>query len=225
MSQKFFITGSGTGVGKTLVTTSLAYQLLAKGKRVSALKPVISGYAEGDMQSDTAALLKCQNLPVNKPNIEAISPWRFAAALAPSAAAAREGKGIDFSQLCEFCYVTRVSEITLIEGAGGVMAPLTHEQTMLDWMSAVGYPAILVAGTYLGAVSHALASAEVLRARGIPLQAVVVSESEKGAMSVGETAHMLQPFLPYARYIAALPHVAGEGDLWQHTPDLTQILT
>src|SRR5688572_14257631 len=103
MTRKFFITSSGTGVGKTLVTATLAYQLLAQGKRVSALIPIISGYHEHDVQSDTALLLASQRLNATKPNVEAISPWRFAEPIAPSEAAAKEKRAIDMDELLAFC--------------------------------------------------------------------------------------------------------------------------
>ncbi len=223
MTQKFFITGSGTGVGKTLVTASLAHQLRAGGKRVSALKPVISGYVAGDMNSDTAQLLQSLGQAVNPVTSEAVSPWRFAAPIAPNMAASVEGKEIIFSEVVDFCNVARTSEITLVEGAGGVMSPLTNTHTMLDLALALECPAVVVVGTYLGAISHALTACEVLRARGIALQAVVVSESPSGdAVTV---AAELKRFLPYAKYIVPLPRVAGGENLWQYTADLTWMLT
>lgn len=225
MSRTFFITGSGTGVGKTLVAASLAHQLLGVGKTVSALKPVISGYVEKDPASDSAQLLASQNLPLNVPNVEAISPWRFAAPLAPAVAASREGREIDFAALCRFCTTPRVSEITLIEGAGGVMAPLTASHTTLDWMEALACPAILVVGTYLGALSHALTAGAALSARGIAVQAVVVSESAESAMEMPETARLLKSFMPTAKFIVPLPRIAGDGHLWQHAADMTWMLT
>jgi dethiobiotin synthetase len=218
MGQCFFITSTGTGIGKTLVTAALTYQLRAAGRSVSALKPVISGYVENDMGSDTAQLLQSLGLA-------AISPWRYTAALAPNMAAKLEGKEIDFAALVDFCDMPRTSDITLIEGAGGVMSPLTDTHTMLDWIAALDCAAIVVAGTELGAISHTLAACEVLRARGIPLRAVVVSESADGAISTQEMATQLRKFLPGAHYIVALPRVAGEGNLWQHAADLTWSLT
>lgn len=223
MSQKFFITGTGTGVGKTLITCSLAHQLRAQGKRVSALKPVISGYTAGN-DSDTAQILLSQNLQVTEANKAAISPWRFRAALAPSVAAAKEGKKINFSEVAQFCGMERISEITLIEGAGGVMVPLDKEHMIIDLISVLNAPAILVGGTYLGAISHTLTAGQVLMSRGIKLQAVIVSESGDGAMSARDTAHILKPLMPYAKFMVALPRVAGEGELWQHTADMTWML-
>lgn len=225
MGQTFFITASGTGIGKTLVSASLAYQLRQAGISVSALKPVISGYQYDDANNDVALLLESQRLAVNIPNVEAIAPWRFAEPLSPSVAAQREGSEIDMAELVAFCTLARVSDITLIEGAGGVMAPLTDTHTMRDWIAALHSPAILVVGTYLGALSHGLSAAEALHARGIPIQAVVVSESEHPAMSVEETARPLRSLVPYARYVVPLPRVAGGEKLWQYTADLTWMLT
>ncbi len=224
MTQTFFITSSGTGTGKTLVTAALAHQLRAAGKRVSALKPVVSGYADDDADNDTARILRSLGQAVTQGAVEAISPWRFTAPLAPNVAARRENREISFADLAEFCSMPRTSEFMLIEGAGGVMAPLTDQHTMLDWASVLACPVILVVGTYLGAISHALTAASVLRARGLVIQAVVVSESETSAMSVGDTARELKQFLPYARYIVPLPRVAGAGDLWQHAADMTWML-
>ena len=215
MSKSFFITSSGTGIGKTLITATLAHQLQAAGEQVSALKPVISGYRPGDMTSDTAELLHSVNLPVGQHNAEAISPWRFKAGLSPNVAAEREGRLLQLKELVGFCARPR-GGITLIEGAGGVMAPLSYEDTMLDWMTALDVPVVLVVGTYLGSISHALTAAEALKSRGLSLQP---------AMPVEENARSLKAFLPYARYVVALPRVHGPRPLWQHVADLTWILT
>jgi dethiobiotin synthetase len=225
MTQTFFITATGTGVGKTLLTCSLARQLIEAGKRVTAVKPVISGYDPGDNMSDTAQILRSQNLPVTVPNVEAISPWRFKAAVSPNVAAERENRVIEFGDLCQFSLMPRISEIVLIEGAGGVMSPLDHSRDMLDWMTTLNVPIILVVGTYLGSLSHALTAASVIHARGAKIQALVISESEDSAMSLEETALQLKRSVPYAKFVVPLPRVAGEGELWQHSADMTWMLT
>lgn len=224
MTKRFFITSSGTNIGKTLVTAALAYQLTAQQKRISVLKPMISGYEPGP-DSDTAQLLAAQGLPATIPNIDAVSPWRYAAPLAPHIAAALEGKTIPYDEMIGFCNMPRVSEITLIEGAGGVMTPVSPTHTTRDWIEELAIPAVLVVGTYLGAITHTLTAGEALCARGIDVQAVVVSESAESAMSAQEVAETLKPHLPYARYIVPLPRVAGSAPLWQHMADLTWMLT
>ena len=226
MSQTFFITGSGTGVGKTLVTAALAYQLRKAGTGVSALKPVVSGYAPSDMESDTAIILQSLGQAVNPVTIAAVSPWKFSAPLASNIAAAAEGKKIVFSEVVDFCNVTRTSDITLIEAAGGAMSPLTDTHTMLDLAVALQCPVILVVGTYLGAISHALTAGEVLKARGIPVQAVIVSESETSAIDALGTAGEFKKFFPGAKHIVPLPRIGGGGErLWEHAADLTWVLS
>lgn len=223
MSGKFFITGSGTGIGKTLLTCALAHQLRAKGEAVEALKPIISGYID-DGTSDTSLILKSLGMKDTPHHRDLISPWRFAAPLAPNIAAAREGKSIDLGAITLFCAAARKAQILLVEGAGGVMSPLNDTHTNLELMSALNYPAIVVAGTYLGSISHTLTAVESLRARHVPIQAIVVSESEDSALSTQEIADELARFLPHLPHIAQLPRLAGKGDLWHHAPDMTGIL-
>lgn len=217
----YFITSSGTSIGKTLVTCSLAHQLRQAGKTVSALKPVISGYKADDMSSDTAQILQSLGQAINPVTIAAVSPWRFAAPLAPNIAAAKEGKKIDFLEVVNFCSLPRTSEITLIEGAGGIMSPLTNEHTMIDLMAALECKAILVVGDYLGSISHTLTAVEVIRTRGLRLQAIVVSEQIGNNYVAGE----IKRFLPDVPFIVPLPHVAGAGNIWQHTADMTWMLS
>lgn len=209
-----FITSTGTGIGKTLVTAALARQLRAAGEAVLALKPVISGYPpEPGEQSDTEVLLRAQELPLAREQIEAISPWRFRAALSPDMAAVREGRRIDLDRLVEFTLERRAQSEgwLLVEGVGGVCVPLDERHTVLDWIAATGFPAILVAGTYLGTLSHTLSAAAVLRARGIALDALVLSESPGSPVPPAETRDALLRFLgplPCALLPRLPPHPA-----------------
>ena len=79
-------------------------------------------------------------------------------------------------------------EITLIEGVGGVMVPLTERETVLDWMAALGAPCLLVVGSYLGTISHTLTAAGTLAARGLDISAIVISESEESPVPVAENS-------------------------------------
>ena len=91
MSGQFFITSTGTGIGKTLVTASLCWQLQKEGESVTALKPVISGYDATDLTNDSAQILMGCGVEPTPSAQEAISPWRFRAPLAPTMAAAKDG--------------------------------------------------------------------------------------------------------------------------------------
>jgi dethiobiotin synthetase len=178
---------------------------------VRALKPVASGFdAAQPADSDAGALLRATDLSCRAANLDAISPWRFAAPLSPDMAAAREGRKIPFSELLDFCRAPSTADVTLIEGIGGVMVPLDAEHTVLDWIAALGAPAVLVAGSYLGTLSHTLTAAAVLRARGCTLAAVVVSESLDSPVAPEETAAAIGRFVKPAP-TAVVPR-GGSGE-------------
>lgn len=181
-----FVAGAGTEIGKTYVTAAIARRLREEGRNVLALKPVASGVPPLDDPafgtSDTAILLSALGQAVTPESVAACSPWRFAAALGPDLASAREGRRLDPRALVAWCR-ERIAEASpeaaiLIEGVGGLMSPLSPDATGLDWLIALEQPALLVCGSYLGAISHGLTAAEVLRLRGVPLAGIVVSESE-----------------------------------------------
>lgn len=204
-----FVTASGTGVGKTFVTARLAAELAASGRRVQALKPVATGFDAARLEdNDAAVLLRALGRDVTNENVAAVSPWRFAAPLSPDMAAARESRAVPFAALVDHCRTAAArAEITLIEGIGGVMVPLDDEHTVLDWIAALGAPALLVVGSYLGTLSHGLTAAAALRARGVPLAAIVVSESLEQPVPASETAATLARFASPAR-VVVLPRAA-----------------
>ena len=221
-----FITSSGTGVGKTLVAAAIADQLRAAGGAPRTLKPVMSGFdLRAVEECDAAVLLAAQGADITEATIAGISPWRFAAPVSPHLAAEAEGRQIDFAALCRFCRgaiaEARAAEQTLvIEGIGGVMVPLTRRRTVLDWIEALAIPAVLVVGSYLGALSHALSAAAMLAGRGIGLAAVVVSESAQSA-GLEATTDTLGDFLPGAKIIG-VPRIATGAEPWRHAPVLAE---
>lgn len=194
---RLFVTGSHTGVGKTLVTAALAHQT-----KMRALKPVATGFERMD-GSDTEILCRAMGIA---PTVE-ISPWRFAAPLSPDMAAAREATRVDLAEVVRFC---RAQGDVLVEGIGGVMTPLNERDTVLDWIVALGCPAVLVAGSYLGTLSHTLTAVAAMRARGIVPTAVVVSES-LAAPSLDETVATLRGFITP---VIPLPRIDG-SDPWK----------
>ena len=224
-----FITASGTGVGKTLVAAALTWQLRRRGTAARALKPVVSGFTDrAAARSDSGRLLSAQNTPVTAETVAAISPWRFRAPLSPDMAAAREGRVIEFDALVGFCNeavagAEREGGAVLIEGVGGVMAPLTAQATVVDWIAALDVPAVLVVGSYLGALSHALTAAAVLETRRVTLDAVIVSQSARSPVPLAETVATLRRFLAPAKLIA-VERIAGRRPRWKSAPDLTAVL-
>jgi dethiobiotin synthetase len=200
----YFVTATGTDIGKTYVTAGIIRAGLELGRNFSAIKPLISGYsAENAAASDPAFLLAAMGKRVTHKNIAAISPWRFSAPLSPHLAAAREGKTIDFDAMAIFCNaaITAAPGPLLIEGAGGAAVPIDHPRLTADFIAALKIPAILVAGTYLGTLSHTITATESLIIRGIPIAAIVLSESLSAPLTPTETAEALAPYLPHPVHI------------------------
>ena len=192
-----FITGTGTDVGKTYVAAALIRQFRQMGRAVDAIKPVVSGFdPAAAAASDPGVLLQALGLPVTAAEIDRIAPWRFRAPLAPDLAAEREGRSIDVDTVIAFCQtaIDQRRDILLIEGVGGVMVPLDAERTILDVMMAVQLPLILVAGSYLGTISHTLTALDALFRRGMQVLAIVVSESAGSSVSLEDTVATIGRF-------------------------------
>ncbi len=203
-----FITATGTEIGKTFVTAGLIRAARAAGVKVSALKPVVSGFDEDDPKnSDPAVLLEALGRRVTFADLDAISPWRFKAPLSPDMAARQEGRAVDFEKLVAYCRAAIEANdgLTLIEGIGGIMVPLDERFTVLDLMQNLKLPTILVAGTYLGAISHGLTALDVLKRRDLAPRALIINESEASTVSMEDTFETLShfcghiPLLPIAR--------------------------
>ncbi len=222
----FFITASGTGLGKTLVTAALCHQLRKKGEYVFALKPVITGYtfscAIKPDTNDTLLLLESLNLPATEETIQTVSPYRFIAPLSPDMAARMENRKIDFAAVVTHCRKYMQHDFLLIEGAGGAMAPLTEKHTMLDVMKTLGMPAIVVVGSYLGAISHALTACRALETEGIAIQAVVLNETQGSPVPLKETEQALLHHLQ--KSVFTLPWLGYGADIWRRVPDLLPIV-
>jgi len=215
-----FVTSSGTDIGKTYVASLLTRQLRAKGGKVQALKPIMSGFDEENPgESDTAALLRAMELPLTPDNIDYVSPWRFRAALSPDMAARRESREIDFAALVQHGLdMAARHDPLLIEGVGGVMVPLNNEHTVLDWMAALKraeLQTLLVVGSYLGTISHTLTALAQLRASNLAPRAIIVSETQGSSVPLDETLATIRRFAADTPVIA-LPRNAE--------PDLTEWL-
>jgi len=225
MVQGLFVTGAGTEIGKTLIATALVHQLVSKRVAVRVLKPVVSGFdAENLEDSDSGRLLTAAGINVTREAIDGISPWRFSEPIAPNMAANRTGAPIDLDAVVAFCRASLAGDgLTVIEGIGGVMAPVTDEASVLDWMAALGLPAILVGSSYLGAISHTLTAASVLIDRGVPIAGVVLSESADQPVPLAETSATVAGFLPHLSVIE-VPRIKGETRPWEAVPDLMALI-
>ena len=190
-----FVAGVGTDVGKTHVAAMLIRGLRASGLSVIAIKPVASGVGPWSepafAASDTARLLAAQGLPLTRETVDACTPWRFLAPLAPDMAARREGRSLTLDELLAFqartLATTRTDGLLLVEGVGGLMSPVADDATCLDWIKAVDCSVLLVGGSYLGGISHTLTALETLARHVCEAAAVVISESAESPVQLAET--------------------------------------
>lgn len=155
MSLGLFITGTDTEVGKTVVTGALAAALAKRGHRVGVMKPAESGCPshEGQLRPQDALFLK--EMSGCTAPLELINPYTFAPPITPALAAEMAGVTIDLEHI-RACYrqLTATHDIVLVEGAGGLLAPLTAELSMHDLATALELPMLVVAGNILGVINH-----------------------------------------------------------------------
>lgn len=194
-----FVTATGTDVGKTYVTCALIREMRARRMPVAALKPVISGFEMiAAATSDTGRILNALGRRCDAAAIASISPWRYAAPLSVDMAAAREDRPVPFDMVAAFCAEEskRVAGVCFIEGAGGLMSPLDHERTNLDLIAALRAPVLLVAGSYLGTISHTLTALAALDRFEINALAIVISQSENLPVPLDELSAAMARFTP-----------------------------
>jgi dethiobiotin synthetase len=172
MRPALFITGTDTGVGKTVATAAIGCTLAAQGRRVAVLKPAQTGVAPGqpgDAEFVLAALGSAQPPATS-------CPYRFVAPAAPLVAARAEHATLDLAVIQRACDSLRESyDVVLVEGAGGLLVPVTEAHSMADLARVLGLPVVVVARPGLGTLNHTLLTIEAARARGLEMLGVVLS--------------------------------------------------
>lgn len=208
---------------------------------VQALKPIISGFlTEHAAISDSGRLLHACNQPITADTLEAISPWRFEAALSPHDAATLAGTSIDLPSLIEWTQdaIQRPHDVHLIEGAGGVMTPINPSYTMRDWMAALNIPVILVTTNYLGTISHTLTAWEALQQRAIPVSAILINQYPQPQPDTPSLTDLIATLRSFTHDQTPIRTLAFQHDMhftsqqhpddaswWRTEPDLTDLLT
>ena len=165
-----FITGTDTGIGKTLVGCGIAAALTAQGKRVGVLKPAETGcdMRDGALYPDDA--LRLADYARSKLPIETVCPYRFSPPVAPSVAAEQAGMTIQPERIIEmFHTIADQHDVTLVEGAGGLLVPLAGRYSFADLARDLGIPILVVVGSKLGALNHTLLTLHCIAARALPL--------------------------------------------------------
>jgi dethiobiotin synthetase len=164
----FFITGTDTGVGKTWVAVALTRALVELGLKTAVMKPVAAGAMqtpEGARNDDALELLAASNVHAA---YEDVNPWLLATAASPHLAARHDGVTIGYEKIALAHHkLAAQSDLVLVEGAGGWLAPISATATMADVAERLGLPVILVVGMRLGCLNHALLTREAIRSCGL----------------------------------------------------------
>lgn len=204
----YFVTGTDTGVGKTLVSCALLHALARRHPRVVGMKPVAAGLVQtpDGWDSEDAIALRAASTVGVPPALD--NPVRLPDPLSPHLAAERAGTRIDIPHLVA-CQreLAQHADAMVVEGAGGFLVPLTPEHTGADLAQALGLPVLLVVGLRLGCLNHALLSAEAIRARGLTLAGWVANRIDPGMAAADENIAFLRQRLG-APLLADIPHSA-----------------
>ena len=200
-----FVTGTDTGVGKTIVTAGLALAFAARGHDVGVVKPVQSGAVASDPGGDAMLLKRWTG---SAEPIDEIVPYAFAAPLAPLIAAQLEGHTVDRDHLVE--HVRAVGsrhDVLLVEGAGGLVVPVGEDWTIADLALSLGLPLLIVARAGLGTVNHTALT--VLAARSLGLEPVGVILNGPQDESTAQNAPLIERFAEIP-VLGRIPWLEGE---------------
>jgi dethiobiotin synthetase len=172
-----FITGTDTGVGKTVVAGAIAQWFNLREKaRVAVLKPVATGCVhrrEGLISEDAEFLAQCANA---KAPLDLICPVRYAEPLAPALAAQRAKRPMDWEAIDRsITLLSADADVLIVEGIGGILVPMDDKYTVVDLAAALDLPTVIVARPNLGTINHTLLTLAALRARNVPIAGVVVN--------------------------------------------------
>jgi dethiobiotin synthetase len=165
--MSFFVTGTDTGVGKTLVSCALLRGFAESGTRVIGMKPVAAGCPDDDVHVDVRQLRAASNVAAT---LGQMNPYSFIPAVAPHLAAQHVGVKIRFDRIVQSYHeLAALADQVIVEGAGGFLVPLNDTQSTADLVQALGLPVILVVGMRLGCLNHALLTVEAIRSRKLYL--------------------------------------------------------
>ncbi|MGE5172086.1 MAG: dethiobiotin synthase [Rudaea sp.] len=201
-----FVTGTDTGVGKTIVAVGLLRALVRAGFRACGMKPVAAGCDASGVNADVIALEAAGN--VDAPLAER-NPYAFAEPVAPHLAAEATGRPIELAAIARAYACLRArADVLVVEGAGGALVPLDARHDMLDVAAALSLPVLLVVGMRLGCLNHALLTALAVQRRGLELCGWIANELPPGMPLLAQNVDTLARRLGLPP-VAVLPPGAG----------------
>ena len=187
MKKSIFITGTDTGVGKTFVAVGLIKAMKERGLDVCPMKPVESGcrIMKGKLlPEDTVRLLKASGVDES---IDAVNPYRFKHSVAPSVAADIEGLKIKKKKICSaYKRLAGKHDMTIVEGAGGIMVPVYKKYLFIDLIDDLGLPIVIVSRPGLGTINHTLLTIEAAKNRGVGILGVIINYAVKSKTGLSE---------------------------------------
>ncbi len=184
-ARGYFLTGTDTGVGKTLIAAALLRAAAAQGLTALGMKPVAAGGTE-----DVDALVAAGNVAAPR---DCVNPYLLREPLSPHLAARRDGTAIDLERIARcFEELRGRADFLVVEGAGGFRVPLNDTQDGADLAARLGLPVILVVGLRLGCLNHALLTEEAIRARGLRLAGWIANQVDAGMACVEENVDTLR---------------------------------
>jgi dethiobiotin synthetase len=197
MSPHLFVTGTDTGVGKTLATCAIIRALVEQGYRVVGMKPVAAGLVQAGehwLSEDVIAHAHASNVATP---LALRQPVALMEPMAPHIAAARAGVEIELAPIVAAAReLEAMADIVVAEGAGGLLVPLNSREDSRDLAVALGYRAVLVVGMRLGCINHARLTAEALAARDIPFAGWIANEITPNMPVFDENVAALQARIP-----------------------------
>lgn len=201
MPAGYFVTGTDTGVGKTLVSCALLHAFALAGKTAIGMKPVAAG-CEAGKWLDVEQLIAASTVSAAR---EWINPYALVPPIAPHIAAKQAGVTIDLAVIQQAFYaLQKTADRVIVEGAGGFLVPLGDRYDTRDLACALGLPVVLVVGLRLGCLNHALLTAEAIQASGLPLAGWVANQIDPAMASLAENVDTLQQRLA-APLLGVLP--------------------
>jgi dethiobiotin synthetase len=207
--KQYFVAGTDTNVGKTLISVGLLLVAKRQGLRTAALKPVAAGCekTEAGLRNEDALML--QSVMTEPLTYEQINPIALSSAIAPHIAAQQERRMLSADRIAGFCRGSLTqADFTLVEGAGGWRVPLNPRETMADLAQVLQLPVILVVGVRLGCISHALLTVEAIRNDGLPLAGWVANCVDADMPVLQENIESLAARIP-APCLAVIPWLAS----------------